>query len=305
MSNISQRDAFWNRIYEKAFHDRNIVIISADMGAPALDRIKQDLPSQFINVGIAEQNATTIAAGLVLAGKKVLTYAIAPFITLRCLEQIRVNCCIMDIPITIVGVGAGFGYEDSGPTHHIIEDIAILRSMPKMTIHSISDSVMAAKYADISCDMSHANYIRLDRQVLPTIYTADSSFEAGYQKHGAGENLILATGSMVSVALGIAREMDNTSVIDLHDIPCSDPGLIEDLAAAKKVITLEEHFLPGGMGSYVAEIMADNQLLRPMKRIGLSHTNGYCYAYGGREFIRAHYSLDEESVRGRIKGFFQ
>ena len=116
MNNLTQRDAFWNKVYESARLNRNIVVVTADMGAPALDNIRRDLAGQFVNVGIAEQNAITLAAGLALTGKNVFIYAIAPFITLRCLEQIRVEAAMMKIPINIVGVGAGFGYEDSGPT---------------------------------------------------------------------------------------------------------------------------------------------------------------------------------------------
>ena len=108
-SEIPQRDAFWDRIFELASENKDIILVSADMGAPSLDKFRKDLPAQFVNVGIAEQNAITLAAGLAMTGKKVFTYAIAPFITLRCIEQIRVECCIMGLPLTMVGVGVGFG----------------------------------------------------------------------------------------------------------------------------------------------------------------------------------------------------
>src|SRR5208337_802879 len=170
MNNQSQRDAFWEALYEVAKDNHDVIVISADMGAPALDVFKRDLPGQFLNVGIAEQNAITIAAGLSLAGKKVFTYAIAPFITLRCLEQIRVENAIMNIPITIVGVGAGFGYPDSGPTHHLVEDIAILRAMPHITINSMTDGVMSSAFAQLSCTGKNTNYIRLERQQFPDLY---------------------------------------------------------------------------------------------------------------------------------------
>ena len=151
MGDRTQRDAFWSRVYEAAREDRDIVVITADMGAPALDAFRSDLPAQFINVGIAEQNAVSVGTGLALAGKKVFVYAIAPFITLRCLEQIRVGQGIMGIPLTLVGVGAGFGYEESGPTHHLVEDIAVMRAIPGLTVHSVSDAVMAAEIAGRCC----------------------------------------------------------------------------------------------------------------------------------------------------------
>ena len=157
MNNITQRDAFWNKIYDLAKDNKDIVVVSADMGAPSLDKYRTDLPAQFINVGIAEQNGILVASGLARAGKRVFVYAIAPFITFRCLEQIRVNNSIMKIPITVVGVGAGFGYEDSGPTHHMIEDFALIRCMPSLVVNSISDSTMSAAVAEMSCKNSQWN----------------------------------------------------------------------------------------------------------------------------------------------------
>ena len=133
MKKITMRDTFWNRVYELAKEDKDVIVVAADMGAPALDKFRTDLTNQFVNAGIAEQNAMLISTGLALAGKKVFVYAIAPFITMRCYEQIRNYPAGMDLPVTVVGVGAGFSYEDSGPTHHSIEDITILSnfSYPK------------------------------------------------------------------------------------------------------------------------------------------------------------------------------
>lgn len=308
MTNISQRDAFWNRIYEHALQDRDIVIVTADMGAPALDQIRRDLASQFVNVGIAEQNAITVAAGLAMSGKKVFTYAIAPFITLRCLEQIRVNSGIMNIPIAFVGVGAGFGYEDSGPTHHIIEDIAIMRSMPHIAIRSITDSVMAAGVADLACAVPRANYIRLDRQVLPDLYGHDADFSREMARLREGTDAcIVATGSMTHTALAVADSLRSEGislgVIDLYSFPVNESLLIEMLQGVKRLITLEEHFLPGGLGSAVCEVLADHGIHLPVKRLGLSHACGYCYEYGGRELIRKHYGLDQAAVAAAVRKF--
>lgn len=307
-NNKTQRDAFWDRIYEIAKINRDIIIISADMGAPALDKIRRELPSQFINVGIAEQNAITLAAGLTMTGKKVFAYAIAPFITLRCLEQIRVECSIMNLPITIVGVGGGFGYEDSGPTHHIIEDIAILRSMPNIMINNITDIVMARAFADISCSLRQPNYIRLDRQVLPIIYTEENNFDKGLSVIRKGKDFyIISTGCMTSIAKDISEELSkeqkNIGLIDLYTLPINENELIETIKEAKKVITIEEHFLPGGFGSAICEVLMDNNINISVKRIGLSPKIGYSYVYGGRDEIRKHYGLDKASMIKQIKGF--
>lgn len=310
MNNISQRDAFWNKVYELAKDNRDIVIVTADMGAPALDKIRRDLGAQFVNVGIAEQNAITLAAGLSLTGKHVFTYAIAPFITLRCLEQIRVENAIMKIPITIVGVGAGFSYEDSGPTHHLTEDIAVMRSMPAITIHSVTDSVMASAFAEMSCKMQTTNYVRLDRQVFPNIYSEDTDFSKGISVlKDSKDYYLVSTGSMTHTAMEIADRLKekkiNVGVIDIYSLPINDGFFLEIVKGIKKIISLEEHFLPGGFGSAVCEVLNDNNLLIPVKRIGLPVDKGYCYKYGGREVIRGYYGVDKQSIERKVMEFLR
>jgi len=309
-NNISQRDAFWGKVYELAKSDRNIIVISADMGAPALDKIRRDLAGQFVNVGIAEQNAITLAAGLALTGKKVFTYAIAPFITLRCLEQIRVGNAIMKIPITIVGVGAGFGYEDSGPTHHLIEDIAIMRAMPNIVINSITDSIMASAFAGLSCKMKTTNYVRLERQALPNIYSENSDFTKGISVLKKGKDCyIVSTGNMTHLALDIADRLHkkkiNLGVLDIFTLPINESLLLELVKDAKKMISLEEHFLPGGLGSALCEVLNDYNFFIPVKRIGLPSDKGYCYKYGGREVIRGYYGMNRDSIEGKIIDFLR
>jgi transketolase len=308
-NSITQRDAFWNKVYELGKEDRNIIVVSADMGAPALDKFRRDLSSQFVNVGISEQNGILISTGLTLAGKKVFVYAIAPFITLRCLEQIRVNNAMMNIPITIVGVGGGFGYDDSGPTHHLTEDIAIMRSLPNIEINSITDSIMAASFAEISYNKKNTNYIRLDRKILPNIYNENTDFSAGLSVLKEGSFYIVATGCMVHIALEVANSLReksiNIGVIDVFRIPIPEENFIKSVRNTKKIITLEEHFFPGGFGSAICEILMDNGLIIPTKRIGLSHSKGYCYEYGGREIIWQYYGIDKKSIISVIEQFLK
>jgi transketolase len=307
MSNIAQRDIFWNKVYDIARKDPDVIIISADMGAAALDKFRRDIPAQFVNVGIAEQNAITLAAGLVLTGKKVFAYAIAPFITLRCLEQIRVENAIMQIPITIVGVGVGFGYEDSGPTHHLIEDIAIMRAMPHIRIDSISDNVMAEYFAERSCssDKKVTNYVRLDRLAAGTIYSPAMDFSKGLSllKEG-GDVCLIATGSMTHMAIEIADALAQKNikvgVLDLFNFPINEPEFLEKIRKFSKIVTMEEHLLAGGLGSAVLEVLNDHQAYIPVKRIGLPMDKGYCYKYGGREAIRQYYGVDKETILAEI-----
>ena len=306
MAERSQRDAFWGRVYEAAREDRDIVLVTADMGAPALDAFRSDLPAQFINVGIAEQNAVSVGTGLALAGKKVFAYAIAPFITLRCLEQIRVGQGIMGIPLTLVGVGGGFGYEESGPTHHLVEDLAVMRAIPGLTVHSVSDAVMAGDIAGQCCRQPKARYIRLDRQALPDLYPAGTAFPDGVSPLRAGRHgIIAATGVMVHTALAAAERLGkaglSVGVLDVHRFPVDEPEFLAHVAAAARLVSLEEHVLPGGLGSAIAEIIADRGLDIRLRRLGVPAGKAYGYIYGGRELIRRSCGLDLESVESAIR----
>lgn len=164
------RDAFFGELYKIASKDKNVVFLTADMGAFALNKFKGDLPKQFINVGVAEQNLISVAAGLALGGKKVFAYSIAAFITYRCYEQIKVDLCQMGLPVTIIGAGPGLTYGSDGPTHHAIYDIAIMRVLPQMTILTPTSPEKAKKAARIAYDSQTPMYIRLAKGKLPTVY---------------------------------------------------------------------------------------------------------------------------------------
>lgn len=305
MNSITQRDAFWTRLYEIARQNRHIVVIAADMGAPALDAFRRDLPGQFINAGIAEQNALLVAAGLAMEGKHPFVYAIAPFATFRILEMIRVENSIMGLPVTIVGVGAGFGYEDSGPTHHILEDLAILRALPNIVIHSVSDATLAAAVATRSCTMKCCNYVRLDRHVLPDLYAAAPDLDRGFAVLRQGQaGWIVATGYMTHKALNVARRLSaqgvEMGVVDVFTLPFDEAAFCATVGAAPRVFTLEEHFLPGGLGSLVLECFNRQGVSVPVRRLGLAQEQGYSYVYGGRERILASYGLSDQAIAEAI-----
>ena len=304
MKQISMRDAFFDRLYELAKKDRNIIVVSADMGAPSLDKFRRDLGGQYLSVGIAEQSMITVATGLTLSGKKVFTYAIMPFATLRCYEISRVDLSMMNLPVTIVGVGAGFSYDDSGPTHHSTEDISVMRALPNMTILNASDSTMSAAFADIACQTPGPSYVRLDREVQPVVYQPDTDFSAGLIQHRAGRDLtIVATGNMLHQALEIARKLGENSVdagvLDLFRLkPINRDLLLEYTGRSKRLVTIEEHFLDGGMGSAVAEVMADHGQVKLFKRFGIR--DKYYYTYGGRANIQVTCGLDVKTISQAI-----
>lgn len=303
----TMRDSFFDTLYELARKDPDVVLVDADMGAPSLDKFRRDIPAQFVNVGIAEQNAITVASGLSLGGKNAFAYAIAPFITLRCYEQIKIDMCSMNIPVTTIGVGAGFSYDDSGPTHHTTEDIAIIRTLPNITILNATDNVMASKCAKIAYQSDGPMYVRLDREPLADIYNKDETFRDGIHCFKEGEDVcIVSTGNMVHKALEVAKLLKKQSidaaVVDVYRIkPVNKSLLVKHITKSKKVVSLEEHLLDGGLGSIVAEIIADDNINIPLKRLAIP--GKYCYTYGGREAIRKTIGLDTKSVEKSIIEF--
>lgn len=301
--NLSMRDSFINEIYNLAKEDREIMIISADMGAPTLDKFRFELGNQFLNIGIAEENMISVASGLASEGKKPYTMAIMPFTTSRCHEFVKLNLGLMKIPVRVIGIGTGFSYDDSGPTHHTTEDIAIMRAIPNLTIFSPSDSIAAEKIAKISYKENKPVYIRLDRQVQPSIYDENETFETGFKELRGGIDIcIISTGNMVHEAIKVAKKMEETGkiigVIDLYRLKPINPEIIKTISKYQKIISLEEQILDGGFGSIISELITDNSLQLKLKRIGLSN---YIYCYGGRENIQKICKIDADSVIKEIE----
>lgn len=299
------RDAFFDRLYDIAKADPKVILLTADMGAHSLKRFKNDLPKQFINMGIAEQNMVSVGAGLTLGGKKVFLYTIIPFATLRCYEQIKVDLCCMNLPVTIIGVGPGLSYASDGPTHHATQDIAVMRALPEITILNPCDPFMTAAFADLSYRAKGPVYLRIDKGKVPAIYNhGENDFSDGLSQLLAGSRvLIIATGTMVQTALSAARELNNHSilagVVDLYRIkPLNKNMLLDIIGDYRSVVTLEENSIIGGIGSAVAEILSDYGCSVALKRIAIDDT--HCFELGSQESLRAFYNLDRDSIVKKI-----
>ncbi len=172
---LGMRDVFFEKLYTIFQNDPNACFITADNGAPTLDKFATDFKDRYFTVGIAEQQMIGMAAGLALEGKKVYCYAIMPFITQRVFEQIRVDVCGHNLPVTMLGIGAGLAYDIMGITHHTLEDVSIMRTLPNLTIWSPSDSTAVDSIVKDSHDLQTPQYIRFDRMGVPEIY-ADNNF---------------------------------------------------------------------------------------------------------------------------------
>jgi transketolase len=305
---IDIRDAFFDEIYKIAKNDGNVVLLTADMGALSLERFRRDYPDRFINVGIAEQNLISAAAGLSLAGKKVFVYAIIPFVTLRCLEQIKVDLCVMNLPVTIVGTGAGFTYSSDGPTHHAIEDVSVMRSLPGMVIFNPSGQETAVIAAQNAYKANGPVYVRLDKGIWPRLNDDEDHLSNGFKYIRKGKKiLIIATGCMTHISLQVADEIRpdgfEVGVVDLFRIKPLNERLVEIAKAYACVVTLEEHTLSGGMGGAVVELFADSGLLIPVKRLGIADV--YPGGYGDREWMRRCQGLTVENVKRKLNEMLQ
>lgn len=292
------RDAFFDKLYDLAKQDKNIILISADMGAPSLDKFRKDLSSQYINTGIAEQSAIAIAAGLAAEGKKPYVYAIMPFVTTRIHEFAKLNIGVMNLPITILGIGSGYSYDDSGPTHHTVEDISIMRAIPNIEILNPSDSSMSAAFAEKTAKSSIPSYVRLDRKTQELKYSETENFEQGFKelKSGATDGIcLLATGNMVDIAVDILKQDQNDiGLIDVYTLKPINSQLISFISKYKTIITLEEHFLAGGFGSILAELICDQGLSIKLKRIGVKNIHNY--EYGGRDYIQNKMGIGKQNI---------
>lgn len=294
------RDVLFGEIHRIAAEDSRVMVLTADMGAIELDKFKESFRERYINVGIAEQSGMSIAAGLALGGKIVFIYGIIPFITLRCLEQIKVNLCGMKLSVTIIGIGAGFAYNVDGPTHHAIEDIAVMRALPEMTIFSPSDPVSVEQVVRMAYAIPGPKYIRLEKGSYPSIHNAEHDFSVGLLDLRKGKDVtIISTGSLVHNALAVSDELAkhsvSSSVVDLYRIkPINSQRLLRVIEGSKLVVTLEEHSIIGGIGSVISEVLADNHLSVPLKRIGVN--DQYSFRYGNEEWLHTLHGLDVNTV---------
>ncbi len=306
------RDVFFTGLYEIFKKDKNCIFITADNGAPTLDQFANDFPKQYYNVGIAEQQLIGMACGMAFEGKKVYTYAIAPFVTIRCYDQNKLDMCAMNLPIVNLGVGAGYAYDIMGPSHHTVEDISVMRTLPNLVMYGPADVTTARALVDITYQNPSPQYIRFDRAGIPDLYEGqDIRFEDGLVQtagNGVSDVTIIATGIMVHNALKVAKNLQQngirTSVIDLFCLkPINKELLLELLKNSRSLVTLEEHLLAGGMGSAVVEILSDHDVKIPTLRIG--QDDRFVFDYGGREVIWEKYGLDVSSVTQKISSWLK
>ncbi len=304
--NVDMRDAFFERLVEVAKDDPRIVFLSADHGAFALQEFETSMPERYINVGISEQNMIGVAAGLAASGKIVFAYGISPFVSLRVMEQLTLDVAAMRLPVNVVSVGAGFTYSTDGPTHHGLQDLPAVLTIPGLAILNSSDPVNTRVFAEHVVDSRQPHYIRIEKGVFPKLELAEIfDVEKGFSvARSGGRILLISTGSIVHEIVRALPEIEESlgervTLIDLF-APCKagEEPLRAYLREATAVYTVEESYARG-IASVVGEIIALNGFRAPLKAIHAAPS--YHYASGDRDHLRKTGHLDANSIAARFR----
>ena len=301
------RDTFVKTLLEIAKKDKNVYIITGDLGFGVLKPFWEELPDQIINAGIAEQNMTSIAAGLALQGKIVYTYSIGNFPTLRCIEQIRNDCAYHDANVKIVCVGGGFVYGSLGMSHHATEDIAMMRALPDVTVMAPGDLVEAACATKAIYETPGTCYLRLGRGGEKQIHEKIDNFEVGkaIKIKDGNKVVVFSTGAIFDEVDEACKILENDGVTPaVFTFPTVKPIDKETILECAKnfdtIITVEEHNLSGGFGSAVAEVLADETTNHAkLVRIGLD--DRYSCVVGSQKYLRQQYCIDAETIIEKVK----
>jgi transketolase len=299
------RNAFAKEITRLAAADERVVLLSGDIGNNLFEDLKQVGERHFLNCGIAEANMIGVAAGMAMSGLRPIVYTITPFTTTRCFEQIRVDLCYHEAPVTIVGTGSGLSYAELGPTHHSLEDIAILRSLPGMTVMAPCD--IREMQAGLRAALRHDGpvYIRIGKKGEPNIHAADIDLTIGKAiELQAGDDIaLLATGVIMPEALKAAEILSerglSVGVASFPSVKPLDTAYLEDVTKRSKLlVTIEEHGRIGGFGSAVAEWRAGRRNGPPLLMLGAS--DEFLHVIGDQNFARDIYGLTAEKIAASV-----
>lgn len=300
------RNAFANELLTLAAEDESVVLLSGDIGNNLFNAFKQRFPQRFFNCGIAEANMTGVAAGMALAGLHPVTYTIAAFSPGRCAEQIRLDICLQNLPVVVVGVGAGLSYASLGPTHHALEDIAWMRALPNMTVLCPGDAVETR--CALRAALAHRGpvYLRLGKKNEPVVHLNRPNFVIGRGislRQGA-DVCLLAVGTLLPQAMEaahfLAEKGVEAEVVSLHTVKPLDTVLLERVFSTASVIAvLEEHAPSGGAWSAVAEWLS--RQLRVKARLIRCGTDDVFFTEGGNQaWARRHFGLTGEDIATAI-----
>lgn len=300
------RVAFIKTLIKEAEKNNKIMLLTGDLGFSIFEEFKERFPDRFINVGVAEQNLMGVATGLAMSGRIVFAYSIATFATMRAFEQIRTDVASHNMPVIIVGSGAGLSYGHDSITHHATEDISLMRSIPGMTILCPGDpyETVWATRASIKCNKPV--YLRLGKKGEPLLYKNPVSLKIGKGSvlRNGKDFVIIATGNIVSNALEAANILSkkniNATLVSMHTLKPIDKNLIKSLSKKFKVIiTVEEHSILGGLGSAVSEIISEENKGTKIVKFGVP--DRFLFEIGSQNFLRERIGLLPHQIAEKIK----
>jgi transketolase len=300
------RNAFADEITNLAAADERVVLLSGDIGNRLFDKYKERFPRRFYNCGVAEANMISVAGGLALAGLRPVAYTIASFVTYRCLEQIRVDLCYHEVPVVVVGTGAGLSYAANGPTHHTGEEVGMLRLLPGMTVVCPGDALEARAALRALLQRPGPSYLRLGKKGEPVVHGSIPDLRIGEALVvRPGKDIgLLSTGNMLPTALKVAdllaAEGVNAEVVSLHTVkPLDHDYLTQAFERFSLVATMEEHSRLGGLGGAVAEWLTDHPA-EPGRLLRFGMDDRFLHEAGEQEHARKCYGLTAEAIAKRL-----
>ncbi len=297
-------------LFEIAETDNDVLLLLADSGSGYDELFKKELPNQIFDFGIAEENMVLAASGMASCGKIPFVYTAGAFLAYRSMEFIRDDVCLQNRNVKIIGMGTGLAWSTLGPTHHTTEDIGILRSIPNLTVLSPSCPSMTAKCVRLAYKHNGPVYIRIGMGGEQELYNDDYSIEIGGSKKvtDGTDVLILSHSAILSEVVKTVDDLQKNGIsarlIDMYSVsPIDQSTVISEISRFDNVVTVEEHSIIGGLGSAVAEIMAENSISTKFKRIGLNHQ--FAKGYGTHAEVRKQNMLDSESITEQIMDFLR
>jgi len=301
------RNTCLNEVHQLARKNKNIIFIGSDLGAGTLASMKEEMPDRFFMEGISEQHIIGMSAGLAMEGFIPYINSIAPFLTRRCYEQVLVDLCLHDLPVRLIGNGGGAVYAPLGPTHLAVEDIAIFRAIPNMTIVAPCDAQEMLRFMPKTVDWPHPIYIRLAKGGDKVVSKSDLGFEIGKAilMRQPKDGLFITTGVMTQKALEASEQLlelgIECGVLHMHTIKPLDHASLENLIPkVNAVVTIEEHFRIGGLGSAVLESCSDliPKHVSKITRIGIP--DQFSDKYGSQESLLEYWGITVESIKNTM-----
>ena len=299
------RTAYLNALYDLAKNDKRVYAMISDNGAIVYDKYRNDLPDQYLNLGISEANMIGMAAGMASRGKIPFAYTIGAFLAYRANEFIRNDVCLQNQNVKIVGTAAGEAYPALGPTHHATEDLGCLRSFPNLTVITPASPLEVTKATRAAYEYVGPVYLRIGTNREPEVYDKDYDFRIGkgVEMRDGNDITVISMGSILRDVLDVADELSQKGpeirVINIHTIkPIDRDIIIKAIDETGKLITVEDHNVIGGLGSAVSEVIAEHGSTVKFRRIGL---HDFSHGYGTYAEVKEMNGVGKKQIRETLE----